>query len=137
MPLIVLSATDDERHQVRAFEAGADDYVTKPNRPRELVAGLQARLRRTAPDSEEPRVNLGGLEIDLSAHAARRDGEPVHLTPIEFKLLVAFVKNRGRLLSHNALLQQVWGRAYLDDKRTLRAHIATCGARSNPGKVRA
>lgn len=124
MPLIVLSATDEERHQVRAFEAGADDYLTKPFRPRELVARLQAKLRRAGPDSEESRVNLGGLEIDLCAHAARRDGELVHLTPIEFKLLAMLAKNPGRLLSHNALLQEVWGRAYLDDKQTLRTHIA-------------
>jgi two-component system KDP operon response regulator KdpE len=124
MPVIVLSAVCDEEEQVRAFEAGADDYVTKPFRPRELVARLVANLRRAEPAGEEPRVNLDGLEIDFAACAVRRDGEPVHLTPIEFKLLRVLAQNRGRLLTHSALLQQVWGAAYMDARQTLRAHIA-------------
>jgi DNA-binding winged helix-turn-helix (wHTH) protein len=69
-------------------------------------------------------VELDGLEIDLAARVVRRDGDEVHLTPIEFKLLSVLIHNRGRLLTHNALLQQVWGAAYMDARQTLRAHIA-------------
>ena len=132
MPVILLSAVRDEEEQVRAFEAGADDYVTKPFRPRELVARLLANLRRAEPGGEEPRVKLDGLEIDLAARVVRRDGEEVHLTPIEFKLLRVLTQNRGRLLTHNALLQQVWGAAYMDARQTLRAHIANLRRKIEP-----
>jgi two-component system KDP operon response regulator KdpE len=124
MPVILLSAVCSEEQLVRAFEAGADDYVTKPFRPRELVARLHAKLRRADPGSGEPCVQLDGLEIDLAARAVRREGEVVHLTPIEFKLLTVLTQNRGRLLTHNTLLAHVWGTAHADARQTLRAHIA-------------
>ena len=134
MPVILLSAVCDEEAQVSAFEAGADDYVTKPYRPRELVARLLANLRRVGPQREEPRVELGGLEIDLAARVVRREGEVVHLTPIEFKLLAVLTQNRGRLLTHRALLQQVWGPAYMDARQTLRAHIANLRGKIEPAE---
>jgi two-component system KDP operon response regulator KdpE len=124
MPVILLSAICDEEEQVRAFEAGADDYVTKPFRPRELVARVVANLRRTEPGGQEPCVELGGLAVNLAARTVRRDGEEIHLTRIEFELLGVLVQNRGRLLTHNELLRQVWGVAYTDARQTLRAHIA-------------
>jgi two-component system KDP operon response regulator KdpE len=124
MPVILLSAVCDEVAQMRGLEAGADDYVTKPFRPRELVARLRANLRRAESGGGEPCVELDGLEIELAARAVRRDGDEVHLTPIEFKLLRVLTQNRGRLLTHNELLQQVWGAAYMDARQTLRAHIA-------------
>ena len=86
-PIIVLSAVGEEEQKVRALEAGADDYVTKPFGPRELVARLQAALRRAAPEPGEPVLRAEGLELDLAAHTVRLDGEEVHLTPIEFGLL--------------------------------------------------
>jgi len=132
MPVILLSAVGDEEEQVRAFEAGADDYVTKPFRPREFVARLLANLRRAEPGGDKPCVELDGLEIDLTARVVRRDGEVVHLTPIEFKLLRVFIENRGRLLTHNALLQQVWGAAYMDARQTLRAHVANLRRKIEP-----
>jgi two-component system KDP operon response regulator KdpE len=132
MPVIVLSAVCDEEEQVRTFEAGADDYVTKPFRPRELVARLVANLRRADPVGEEPRVNLDGLEVDFAARAVYRDGERVHLTPTEFKLLRVLTQNRGRLLTHSALLQQVWGAAYVDARQTLRTHIANLRHKIEP-----
>ena len=131
MPIIVLSAVCDEEAQVRALEAGADDYVTKPFRPRELVARLLANLRRADPGGDEPCVELDGLEIDLAAHVVRRDGDEVHLTPIEFELLGVSIRNRA-LLTHNALLQQVWGAAYMDARQTLRAHIANLRRKIEP-----
>jgi two-component system KDP operon response regulator KdpE len=132
MPVILLSAVRDEEAQVRAFEAGADDYVAKPFRARELVARLFANLRRADPGGAEPCVELDGLEIDLAARAVRRKGDEIHLTPIEFELLRVLTQNRGRLLTHNALLQQVWGAAYVDARQTLRAHIANLRRKIEP-----
>jgi two-component system, OmpR family, KDP operon response regulator KdpE len=132
MPVILLSAACDEEQLVRAFEAGADDYVTKPFRPRELVARLHAKLRRADPGSEEPCVQLDGLEIDLATRAVRREGEVLHLTPIEFKLLTVLTQNRGRLLTHNTLLAHVWGTAHADARQTLRAHIANLRRKIEP-----
>src|SRR3954454_1283574 len=94
MPILVLSAVGEEDEKVRALEAGADDYVTKPFGARELVARLQAALRRAAPDESEPVLRAEGLELDLGAHTVRVDGAEVHLTPIEFKLLRALAVNR-------------------------------------------
>jgi two-component system KDP operon response regulator KdpE len=132
MPVILLTAVCDEHEQVRALEAGADDYVTKPFRPRELVARLHAHLRRAEPACEQPSVELGGLEIDLASRAVRRGGDEIHLTPMEFKLLTVLLQNRGRLLTHTALLQQVWGPAYIDARQTLRAHIANLRRKIEP-----
>jgi two-component system KDP operon response regulator KdpE len=132
MPVLMLSAVCDEEEQVRAFEAGADDYLTKPFRPRELVARLGAQLRRAEPRAERACVDLDGLEVDLWARAVRRDGDEIHLTPIEFKLLTILIGNRGRLLTHNALLQEVWGPAYVDARQTLRAHIANLRRKIEP-----
>jgi two-component system, OmpR family, KDP operon response regulator KdpE len=132
MPVIMLSAVCGEEEQVRAFEAGADDYIAKPFRPRELVARVLAKLRRAGPGGEEPCVELDGLEIDLAARAVRRDGEEIHLTPIEFKLLRVLTQHRGRMLTHKALLQQVWGPGYVDARQTLRAHIANLRRKIEP-----
>jgi two-component system, OmpR family, KDP operon response regulator KdpE len=123
MPILVLSAVGDEDQKVRALEAGADDYVTKPFSPRELVARLQAALRRAAPAPGEPVIGVDGLEVDLAARVVRLDGADIHLTPIEFDLLRVLVRNRGRLLTHRALLQEVWGEAYAQDVATLRTSI--------------
>jgi len=123
MPILVLSAVGEEEQKVRALEAGADDYITKPFGARELVARLQAALRR-AGRAEEPAVTVDGLEIDLAARTVKREGEPIHLTPIEFDLLRMLVRNRGRLLTHRALLSEVWGPEYVDDIQPLRTHIA-------------
>jgi two-component system, OmpR family, KDP operon response regulator KdpE len=132
MPILVLSAVGDEEQKVRALEAGADDYVTKPFGARELVARLQAALRRAGRGSEEPAVTVDGLEVDLAARTVKRDGEPVHLTPIEFDLLRVLVRNRGRLLTHRALLSEVWGPEYVDDIQPLRTHIARLRAKIEP-----
>jgi two-component system, OmpR family, KDP operon response regulator KdpE len=136
VPIIVLSAVGEEDEKVRALEAGADDYVTKPFGPRELVARLQAALRRAGPAPGEPVLRADGLELDLAAHLVRRDGEEVHLTPIEFGLLRALMTNRGRLLTHRALLVDVWGQAYADDTATLRTHIANLRRKIEPAGAR-
>jgi two-component system, OmpR family, KDP operon response regulator KdpE len=133
MPILVLSAVGEEDQKVRALEAGADDYITKPFGARELVARLQAALRRTAPAEGEPSIVVDGLEMDLAGHNVSRDGESVHLTPIEFDLLRTLVRNRGRLMTHRALLAEVWGPGYVDDIQPLRTHIARLRAKIEPG----
>jgi two-component system, OmpR family, KDP operon response regulator KdpE len=123
-PIIVLSAVGEEDEKVRALEAGADDYVTKPFGPRELVARLEAVLRRTGEQAGEPVLRAGAVELDVAAHAVRVGGEDVHLTPKEFALLRTLIGHRGRLLTHRALLTEVWGPAYADDVGTLRTHMS-------------
>jgi two-component system KDP operon response regulator KdpE len=134
MPILVLSAVGDEEHKVRALEAGADDYVTKPFSARELVARLRAVLRRAAPAPEDPVIEADGLSIDLGSRVVLLRGEDVHLTPIEFDLLRVLARNRGRLLTHRALLQEVWGHAYGDDVATLRTSIARLRRKIEPGE---
>jgi two-component system KDP operon response regulator KdpE len=132
MPIIVLSAVGDEDEKVRALEAGADDYVVKPFGPRELVARVEAALRRAEPEAVEPRVSADGLVVDLAARVVSRDGEEVHLTPIEFNLLRVLVRNRGRLMTHRSLLTEVWGPGYAEDTRVLRTHIANLRRKIEP-----
>ncbi len=132
MPILVLSALGEEEQKVRALEAGADDYVTKPFGPRELIARLHAALRRAAPEGGEPVLRAGALELDIAAHTARLEDEEVHLTPIEFNLLKTLMSNRGRLMTHAALLIGVWGPAYSEDVATLRTHIANLRRKTEP-----
>jgi two-component system KDP operon response regulator KdpE len=136
MPLIVLSAVGEEDAKVRALAAGADDYVTKPFGPRELVARLQANLRRIAPEREEAEILVDGLEVDLARRTVRVQGNEVHLTPTEFDLLRLLVRNRGRLMTHRDLLVSVWGPGYGDDTQVLRAHIANLRRKIEPPEGR-
>ncbi len=124
MPILVLSAVGEEEQKVRALEAGADDYITKPFGSRELVARLQAALRRGGKADKDPRIVAGEIEVDLAARTVIRSGEDIHLTPIEFDLLRVLARNRGRLMTHRALLAEVWGPEYVEDVQTLRTHIA-------------
>ena len=132
MPVIVLSAVGDEDAKVRALAAGADDYVTKPFGPRELVARLRANLRRSDPGPAEAVVEADGLEVDLARRSVRVGGQDVHLTPTEFDLLRQLVSNRGRLMTHRDLLRSVWGAGYADDTQVLRAHIANLRRKIEP-----
>jgi two-component system KDP operon response regulator KdpE len=132
MPIVVLSAVGEEDRKVEALAAGADDYVTKPVGPRELIARLEAALRRAQPGGTEPKIVAAGIEIDLAARSVFRDGEPVHLTPTEFGLLRALARNRGKLMTHRALLVEVWGVEYEDDFQVLRAHIANLRRKIEP-----
>jgi two-component system KDP operon response regulator KdpE len=135
MPILVLSAVGEEEQKVRALEVGADDYITKPFGTRELVARLHAALRRSARLEEEPSMVVDGLEVDLASRMVRRGGEPVHLTPIEFDLLRALVRNRGRLMTHRKLLTEVWGPEYVEDIQPLRTHIARLRGKIEPDGV--
>jgi two-component system, OmpR family, KDP operon response regulator KdpE len=136
MPILVLSAADEEAEKVRALGLGADDYVVKPFAPGELLARVQAALRRAGPAGEEPVLRAGELALDLGAHRLTVDGADVHLTPIEFDLLRALMRNRGRLLTHRKLLGEVWGPEYGDATGLLRTHIANLRAKiEGPGRA--
>ena len=124
LPVIILSAVGDEAQKVVALEAGADDYVTKPFHPAELVARLRAVLRRASSAKGTPVITAGGLEIDLADRTVRRDGAEVHLTRTEIDLLAALARNPGRLLTHRALLTELWGPHAGDDTQALRSHVA-------------
>jgi two-component system KDP operon response regulator KdpE len=124
LPIIVLSAVGDEREKVRALDAGADDYVTKPFGTDELTARVRAALRRGGDDQAEQIVEAGPVMIDLGARRIVRHGHDVHLTPIEYDLLRVLAVNRGRLVTHRALLQEVWGPQYVDATHYLRVHVA-------------
>jgi two-component system KDP operon response regulator KdpE len=117
---------------VRALAAGADDYVTKPFSPRELIARLQAVLRRVGPEPEDAVIHAEGLEVDLAARVVCLDGEEIHLTPTEFDLLRVLVTNRGRLVTYRELLTSVWGQAYSDDTQVLRGHVANLRRKIEP-----
>ena len=132
MPLIVLSAVGEESAKVRALAAGADDYVTKPFGPRELIARLQANLRRIEPDREQSLITSDGLELDLASRIVRQGGHEVHLTKTEFGLLALLARNRGRLMTHRDLLVGVWGAGYGEDTQVLRAHIANLRRKIEP-----
>jgi two-component system KDP operon response regulator KdpE len=125
LPIIVLSAVGDEREKVRALDAGADDYVTKPFGTDELTARIRAVLRRRdSGDGADPVVRVGPVAIDLAARRVTRDGAEVHLTPIEFDLLRVLAVHRGKLVTHARLLREVWGPGYGEETHYLRVHVA-------------
>jgi two-component system, OmpR family, KDP operon response regulator KdpE len=136
VPIVVVSAVGDEREKVRALDAGADDYVTKPFGGDELTARLRAVLRRSVDATAEPAIAIGDLVIDLPARRVSHAGEEVHLTPIEFDLLRVLAQNRGRLVTHRQLLHEVWGPAYDDETHYLRVHFAHIRAKIEPDPAR-
>jgi len=124
LPILVLSAVGDEREKVRAFDAGADDYVTKPFGTDELLARLRALMRRSAEAGGSPIVTLEGIAIDVQDRRVTRDGAEVHLTPIEFDILRVLAQHQGRLVTHRHLLREVWGPGYGEETHYLRVHVA-------------
>jgi len=124
LPILVLSAVGDEREKVRALDAGADDYVTKPFGTEELLARLRAVLRRAPDAGQAARVAVGELVVDLDDRRVLLAGEPVHLTPIEFDLLRLLARHPGRLVTQRQLLQEVWGPQYAQESHYLRVHMA-------------
>ncbi|WP_243844002.1 two-component system response regulator KdpE [Paraburkholderia caballeronis] len=124
MPVIVLSARSLEQQKVAALDAGADDYLTKPFGVGELVARIRAQLRRhNRTEAESPRVSFGDVTIDMNLRLVQRGGDTVHLTPIEYRLLVALARHAGRVLTHRQLLQEVWGPSRVDSSHYLRIYM--------------
>jgi two-component system KDP operon response regulator KdpE len=135
VPVIVLSAVGEEREKVAALDAGADDYVTKPVGIDELLARLRAVLRRTVP-SGEPVIELGELLVDLEKRAVSVAGRSVHLTPHQFELLRVLAVNRGKLLTHRALLQEVWGPGYGSESNLLHVNVSQLRRKIEPDRAK-
>jgi two-component system KDP operon response regulator KdpE len=126
VPIVMLTARDDTIDKVRGLELGADDYVTKPFNHLELLARIKAVLRRLdmpPPKSRAPSFRSREMEMDFASQEVRVNGEPVELTPTEYKLLYHLVRNAGRTLTHGTLLAKVWGREYRDEVDYLRVYV--------------
>jgi len=123
LPVLLLTARGAEMDKLLGFDHGADDYLTKPFSPRELVARLQALLRRSRPGSAETVLESGGLRIDEAAREAAFEGRALTLTAREFDLLRFFARNPGRVLAREELLRKVWGYDYLGETRTVDVHV--------------
>jgi DNA-binding response OmpR family regulator len=125
VPILMLTARDEETDKVAGLELGADDYVTKPFSMRELTARVRALLRRSeyAPDAGQEVMTAGNLTIDLPKRSVLKDGSQVALKPKEFELLAFFARNQGRAFTREQLLNQIWGYDYAGDTRTVDVHI--------------
>jgi two-component system KDP operon response regulator KdpE len=122
-PIILVSAVGDEAEKIAALDAGADDYVTKPFAIGELLARLRAALRRAGPGTE-PTLRIGEIDLDLDKRLVTVRGDAVHLTPHEFELLRVLAQNEGKLLTHKAILRQVWGPAYQTESSYLHVFVS-------------
>ncbi|MGE5540364.1 MAG: response regulator [Gemmatimonas sp.] len=136
LPILILSARSDEVQKVRALDAGADDYLTKPFGIGELLARVRAALRRSGATGGI--VACDGLSIDLDRRRVRRDGDDIHLTPTEFKLLQRLLQSRGRVVTHRQLLADVWGADFVDHTHYLRIYMGQLRAKleANPADPR-
>ena len=125
LPIVILSARDQEGDKIRGLDAGADDYLTKPFSLGELSARVRALFRRVVADSLPPKMQwrFGSVEVDLAAHRVVRDSMEVHLTPIEFQILTVLLRNAGKVIPHKLLLREVWGHAYTGETQYLRVHV--------------
>jgi two-component system, OmpR family, KDP operon response regulator KdpE len=133
-PVIVLSAVGEEREKIAALDAGADDYVTKPVGIDELLARLRAVMRRTAPGAE-PVIEIGELVVDLEKRAVSIDGKLVHLTPHQYELLRVLAVNKGKLLTHKALLREVWGPGYGSESNLLHVNVSQLRRKIEPDRA--
>jgi len=134
-PILILSVVGEEAEKVAALDAGADDYVEKPFGIDELLARLRALLRRATP-AGDPVLELGDLVIDLDKHAVKVSGHPVSLTPHEFELLRVLAQNEGKLMTHPAILREVWGPAYGDESHYLHVYVSQLRRKIEPDPAR-
>jgi DNA-binding response OmpR family regulator len=124
VPVVMLTARDEEADRLAGLDAGADDYIGKPFSPRELVARMKAVLRRVSPDADDSMLVLGDVVLRRSAREVGVAGEAVELRPKEFDLLAYLMENRGAVLSRDLLLERVWGYDYAGGTRTVDVHVA-------------
>ena len=122
VPIVMLTAKSDTVDIVLGLESGADDYVVKPFKPKELVARIRARVRRTETEPAE-QLSIGDVTIDVPAHQVTRDGEQIALTPLEFDLLVALARKPRQVFTREVLLEQVWGYRHAADTRLVNVHV--------------
>jgi two-component system alkaline phosphatase synthesis response regulator PhoP len=132
LPVVILSAVTDVSDKVLLLELGADDYVTKPFSPRELLARVQAAIRRTHYSPKVDAFNFGKIAVDFQKMELVREGIPVDLTPQEFKLLRFMITNQGRVISREELLNQVWGYEKLVSSRTVDNHVLRLRQKTSP-----
>ncbi len=132
VPILVLSAREDEASKVEALDVGADDYVTKPFGMDELLARLRAALRRATPAGEEPMVSTDDFVVDLAAKRVTRGKATVHLTPTEWQVVEVLVRNPGKLVSQRQLLAEVWGPQYRTETNYLRLYLAQVRRKLEP-----
>lgn len=125
LPVLILSARSTESDKVGVLDAGADDYLTKPFAVGELLARVRALLRRSQRGGElqSPLVRFGEVEVDLTRRQVARRGEPVHLTPIEYRLLSVLLANAGKVMTHRQLLREVWGPSFVESSHYLRIYV--------------
>ena len=123
IPIIMLTAKNEEENMIQGLSSGADDYLTKPFSPRELVARIKAVLRRKAPELIEEPIEINGLHLDPTNHRVRSNNNSIRIGPTEFKLLHFFMKNPERLFSRDHILDKVWGNKVEIDDRTVDVHI--------------
>ena len=123
VPIIMLTAKSDERDELRGFDLGIDEYITKPFSPRILVARVEAVLRRTQADADSNVISVYGIEMDIASHQVKVYGEPIELSYKEFELLNYFLQNRGVALSREKILNNVWNYDYFGDARTIDTHV--------------
>lgn len=123
IPIIMLTAKSDEDNKIQGLNVGADDYLTKPFSPRELIARIKALLRRRAPELINEPIILNGLTLDPSSHKVQVDNEAIKIGPTEFKLLHFFMKNTDRVFSRDQILNKIWGNESVVDSRTVDVHI--------------
>jgi two-component system, OmpR family, KDP operon response regulator KdpE len=135
VPIIVLSVVGDESEKVAALDAGADDYVTKPFGIEELLARLRAAMRRVD-SSPEAVIDIGELRVDLANRVVSFGGKPVQLTPHEFRLLTLLARNEGKLMTHSAILREVWGKAYADESHYLHVYVSQLRRKIEPDPAR-
>ena len=132
IPVIMLTAKSDERDELKGFDLGVDEYVTKPFSPRTLVARVEAILRRTASQEENDKIELNGIVLDKSAHQVTIDGEPIELSFKEFELLTYFMENNKIALSREKILNHVWNYDYFGDARTIDTHVKKLRSKLGP-----
>lgn len=123
VPIIMLTAKSDEKDEIKGFELGIDEYITKPFSPKILVARVQAVLRRSSLAGDEKNIECGGIKMDISAHRVLVDGEEIELSFKEFELLNYFLVNKGVALSREKILNNVWNYDYFGDARTIDTHV--------------
>ncbi|MCP5382874.1 MAG: phosphate regulon transcriptional regulator PhoB [Kordiimonadaceae bacterium] len=132
-PVIMLTARSEENDRIRGLDTGADDYITKPFSPKELIARIKAMFRRIRPALSEQSLEYGGIEMDLSMRKVCRDGVPIHLGPTEFNILKFFMENPQRVFSREQLLDMVWGNDIYVEARTIDVHIRRLRKALNDG----
>jgi len=136
LPIIILSVRETESEKIAALDAGADDYLTKPFGTGELMARMRVVMRRLTSQTDEPVLQVGGLQMDLSRRLVTLDGSQVSLTPTEYDVLRLLMQNAGKVITHRQLLRQIWGAAYESEMHILRVNISNLRRKIEPDPAR-